>query len=241
VALGRAIVRTPTVFLLDEPLSNLDTRLRLSMRTEIKRIQTELNTTTIYVTHDQEEAMTLGDRLVVLRDGAIQQFGAPLALYDKPANRFVAGFFGSPPMNFLRGRLEQSDESVCFAHGIGRIEWPSEEAQRLKPHWGSDVFLGIRPEHLRLTAGSAETKARRPIDRTTHATRMGTMSVRFVETPGDRLHVHMVAESGESVVACVPRTDRVSPGKHVDVTFDASAAHIFLTTNGEVRIGTTAD
>ncbi len=238
VALGRAIVRTPKVFLLDEPLSNLDARLRLSMRTEIKRIQTELGTTTIYVTHDQEEAMTLGDRVVVLRDGAIQQIGPPLELYDQPANRFVAGFFGSPPMNFLRGRLEQSEGTISFGHGFGRIEWPSEEAQRLKPHCGSEVCLGFRPEHLRLVGRDIDAEALQLNER---KTRLGTMVLRFVETLGDRLHVHLVAESGESVVACVPRTEQVSPGQRVDVALDASSAHIFLTTDGEERIGTSAD
>src|SRR3989304_1842028 len=120
VAVGRAIARKPQVFLFDEPLSNLDAKLRIQMRTELKDLHRELRTTVVYVTHDQEEAMTLGDRMAVLREGVIQQCGPPLEVYNRPANRFVAGFVGTPLMNFFEGRLECNGDAVCFIARVGR-------------------------------------------------------------------------------------------------------------------------
>ena len=137
VALGRALVREPAVFLLDEPLSNLDAKLRHSVRTEIARLHRRLGATMVYVTHDQVEAMTLGQRIVVMKDGHVQQIDTPMALYEKPANLFVAGFLGSPAMNLLRGEI----------------------AQRFSPHGQREVVLGIRPEHLRLAAGEGALQA----------------------------------------------------------------------------------
>ena len=137
VALGRALVREPKVFLLDEPLSNLDTQLRHGVRAEIARLHRRLGATMIYVTHDQVEAMTLGQRIVVLNQGVIQQIDTPMALYEKPANLFVAGFLGSPAMNFLRG----------------------ETAQRFSPHGEREVVLGVRPEHMRIVAGEGTLQA----------------------------------------------------------------------------------
>ncbi len=154
VALGRAIVRRPKVFLFDEPLSNLDARLRVHMRTELKSLHRNLATTMIYVTHDQEEAMTLGSRIVILKDGRIQQCGAPLAVYNRPVNRFVAGFIGTPPMNFLQGRLEGDGGTVCFVGDIGRVVMPPDSADKLKSCCGRTVVLGVRPEHLRLQSSS---------------------------------------------------------------------------------------
>ena len=153
VALGRAIVRHPQVFLFDEPLSNLDAKLRVQMRVELKKIHDRLGTTAIYVTHDQVEAMTLGDRVVVMRDGLVQQVGEPLDLYNAPANRFVAGFIGSPGMNFAAVRI--AEEGGAF-HAVGdgiRLKLPPAIAARLKAHAGSDVTLGIRPEDLRVSSG----------------------------------------------------------------------------------------
>ncbi len=128
VALGRAIVRNPKAFLFDEPLSNLDAKLRVEMRAELKRLHHQLGTTTIYVTHDQEEAMTLGDRIVVMKDGVIQQVGVPLEVYNRPVNRFVAGFVGTPPMNFLDGRLLSEGGDIFFDGGECRIRLPDDFA-----------------------------------------------------------------------------------------------------------------
>src|SRR5947207_11280439 len=154
VALGRAIVRHPRVFLFDEPLSNLDAKLRVQMRVELKKLHTRLNTTAIYVTHDQVEAMTLGDRVVVMRDGVVQQVGEPLELYNAPVNRFVAGFLGSPGMNFAAVRVS-GEKDALRAHkpGFG-IKVPPEIAPRLAPYVERDVTVGIRPEDLHLSNGS---------------------------------------------------------------------------------------
>jgi multiple sugar transport system ATP-binding protein len=152
VALGRAIVRHPRVFLFDEPLSNLDAKLRVQMRVELKKLHERLGTTAIYVTHDQVEAMTLGDRVVVMRDGWVQQVGEPLELYNEPANRFVAGFIGSPAMNFATVQVKQVNGGL-WAEGEGiRIKVPGEAAARLGRYADRSVELGIRPEDLRIAA-----------------------------------------------------------------------------------------
>jgi multiple sugar transport system ATP-binding protein len=155
VALGRAIVRHPQVFLFDEPLSNLDAKLRVQMRVELKKIHDRLGTTAIYVTHDQVEAMTLGDRVVVMKDGIVQQAGDPLDLYNEPANRFVAGFLGSPAMNFAIVTLvEDADRMHAVGEGM-RLTLPASFTARLRPHLGQAVTLGIRPEDLRVVSGEA--------------------------------------------------------------------------------------
>lgn len=149
VAMGRAIVRDPQVFLFDEPLSNLDAKLRVQMRTEIKELHQRLKTTTVYVTHDQIEAMTMADKIVVMHDGIVEQIGAPLDLYDRPANQFVAGFIGSPAMNFIKGKV-QGGASACFVTD-GGVSLPLDGAPA-----GSDgrrAVYGIRPEHIRLDPG----------------------------------------------------------------------------------------
>ncbi len=145
VAMGRAIVRQPRVLLMDEPLSNLDAKLRVQMRTEIARIQRELGTTTIYVTHDQVEAMTMGDRVAVLRKGVLQQVDAPQRIYEEPANIFVATFIGSPPMNLLRATLEREDGTLVCRVGDRRLPVPAGDG--LAPYVGREVALGVRPEH----------------------------------------------------------------------------------------------
>src|SRR5579875_715546 len=152
VALGRAIVRHPQVFLFDEPLSNLDAKLRVQMRVELKKLHDRLGTTAIYVTHDQVEAMTLGDRVVVMRDGRVQQVGEPLELYNQPANRFVAGFLGSPAMNFATVRVEQGDGALWAGNDGMRIEVPAGRSDRLGRYSGRTVTIGIRPEDLRLAS-----------------------------------------------------------------------------------------
>jgi multiple sugar transport system ATP-binding protein len=148
VALGRAIVRHPRVFLFDEPLSNLDAKLRVQMRVELKKLHDRLGTTAIYVTHDQVEAMTLGDRVVVMKDGLVQQVGEPLELYNAPANRFVAGFLGSPAMNFATVGVRHSDGALWAEDAGIRIKVPGQIAGRLARYQGEQVTIGIRPEDL---------------------------------------------------------------------------------------------
>jgi multiple sugar transport system ATP-binding protein len=154
VALGRAIVRHPQVFLFDEPLSNLDAKLRVQMRVELKKLHNRLNTTAIYVTHDQVEAMTLGDRVVVMRGGLVQQVGEPLELYNTPANRFVAGFLGSPAMNFAPVHVTNGAAGLRAANGGFAIDVPAEIGARLAPYAGRDVIMGVRPEDLQIANGS---------------------------------------------------------------------------------------
>jgi multiple sugar transport system ATP-binding protein len=154
VAMGRAIVRRPKVFLFDEPLSNLDAKLRVSMRSEIKRLHQRLQTTSIYVTHDQIEAMTMADQIVVMHDGQVEQIGSPLELYDRPRNRFVAGFIGSPAMNFLEGTVQLGADAHFLLDGGQRLPLPPEcGAQH-----GQRVVYGIRPEHLRIAADGLRTE-----------------------------------------------------------------------------------
>jgi multiple sugar transport system ATP-binding protein len=152
VALGRAIVRHPRVFLFDEPLSNLDAKLRVQMRVELKKLHDRLGTTAIYVTHDQVEAMTLGDHVVVMKDGLVQQVGEPLELYNEPANLFVAGFLGSPAMNFATVQISRGNGGLWAANEGLRIAVPPEVAPRLGPHIESEVTMGIRPEDLHVAS-----------------------------------------------------------------------------------------
>jgi multiple sugar transport system ATP-binding protein len=155
VALGRCIVRHPQVFLFDEPLSNLDAKLRAQMRIELKRLRERVATTSIYVTHDQVEAMTLGDRVVVMRDGFVQQVGTPLEIYSRPVSRFVAGFIGSPAMNFLDMRVEGEGDSVYLRRNGLDVAAPPERRVALACYAGREVTLGVRPEHVALLAGQA--------------------------------------------------------------------------------------
>ena len=158
VALGRAMVRNPAVFLLDEPLSNLDAKLRTSMRSEIARLHRRLDTTFVYVTHDQTEAMTMGDRIVVMKDGIIQQFDTPKVLYDSPCNLFVAGFIGSPQMNFLEVKIANEGGKLVAILNNDKLTIPAAKEAALKPYIGKTVILGVRPENFltfdKLTAGN---------------------------------------------------------------------------------------
>src|SRR5580698_2113837 len=157
VALGRAIVRHPQVFLFDEPLSNLDAKLRAQMRVELKKLHERLGTTALYVTHDQVEAMTLGDRVVVMRDGRIQQVGDPMELYNEPANRFVAGFIGSPAMNFVGVRLVGENGGLWAESEGMRIKVPAPLTARLAAHAGKELTLGVRPEDLSIAGDGDDT------------------------------------------------------------------------------------
>ena len=181
VALGRAMVRDPACFLLDEPLSNLDARLRVEMRGEIKRLQRQLGTTMIYVTHDQEEAMTLGDRIVVMHEGVIQQCDNPLDVYHHPANRFVAGFVGSPPMNFLDGKIDADAGALWFDHPLWRIRLPEWAAKSFDGNAPEQVTLGIRPSAI-----SSRPEGRFAGDGNTLSAR-----VLAVEPLGEAIDVHL--------------------------------------------------
>ena len=154
VAVGRAIVRHPQVFLFDEPLSNLDAKLRVQMRVELKRLHDRLETTAIYVTHDQVEAMTLGDRVVVMKDGWIQQVGEPLELYGRPANRFVAGFIGSPAMNFAEVAINEVNGDLWAESAGLRVKIPADRSARLRPYKGQPITMGVRPEDLHVSSGA---------------------------------------------------------------------------------------
>ncbi len=149
VAVGRAIVRKPKVFLFDEPLSNLDAKLRVQMRAEISKLHNRLQATMIYVTHDQLEAMTMGDRIVVMKDGYIQQVDSPIQLYDHPANKFVAGFIGTPPMNFIEGQVEASNGKVFFNEGTFRVRLSDHLAKAVASAHGHPITFGIRPEDIK--------------------------------------------------------------------------------------------
>jgi multiple sugar transport system ATP-binding protein len=208
VAVGRALVRKPSVFLFDEPLSNLDAKLRVQMRAEIKDLQRRLGATTVYVTHDQVEAMTLGSRIVVLRDGKIQQVGAPLEIYGRPRNLFVAAFIGSPPMNFLPARLV-GDRTATLRSGF-RIPVGSDGAET-----GREVVLGIRPENIFEANGrSLPAQPRLPLD------------VDFVEPLGDEVIVH--GRLAGDPLLCKLGPDSVPPaGSRLGIGFETSKVHVF--------------
>ena len=219
VALGRALVREPKVFLLDEPLSNLDAKLRLTMRTEIARLHRTLRTTMIYVTHDQIEAMTLGQRIVVLRDGAIQQIDTPMRLYQLPANVFVAGFLGSPAMNFLRGHIVSTD-GVAFECADGRIALGN--AASVAAAGSRELIIGLRPEHLHL--GDVAARAPAQFDAV----------LETVEPLGNEMFLHL--RFGQTaLVARVPPTDLPPPGTTLRLGFAPERLHLFDATT-ETRI-----
>jgi multiple sugar transport system ATP-binding protein len=202
VAIGRAIVRGPDVFLFDEPLSNLDAELRVGMRVEIARLHKEIGATMIYVTHDQVEAMTLADKIVVLRAGVVEQVGAPLELYRDPDNKFVAGFIGSPAMNFLDGHI---------GHGALEIDGLKDPvALELKlPAEGTAVHLGIRPEHIEIVADGA------------------SHTVELTEALGGVSYVHLTADTGEKLIVEERGDDRSRAGARVGVMFSPQRAMLF--------------
>jgi multiple sugar transport system ATP-binding protein len=204
VAIGRAIVRNPRVFLFDEPLSNLDAQLRDDMRGEIKRLHQEIATTMIYVTHDQVEAMTLADRIVLLRDGVIEQQGAPLDLFEQPATLFVAGFLGSPRMNFVKGRLERSGDgaAVRFGDGGPTVTLPPGTAAALGN--GADVILGFRPEHVGRATSAPPAEGHARIESTVELVQpTGSRSYatfKLAEQPAvAELQAHDVGRAGERI------------------------------------------
>src|SRR5262245_13578770 len=214
VALGRAIVRHPQVFLFDEPLSNLDAKLRVQMRVEIKKLHQRLGTTAIYVTHDQIEGMTLGDRVVVMKDGLVQQVGEPLELYNSPANRFVAGFIGSPAMNFASVTVNRNGDGLFAGNAGLSIRVPSHLAPRLDAHNGKVATLGIRPEDLRMANGSD------PADMTIDAV------VEVAEQLGSEVVLDLKA-GPNVIVASVEPTVRAKPGEKVRLALDPQRLYFF--------------
>ena len=210
VAMGRAIVRDPQVFLFDEPLSNLDAKLRVQMRTEIKELHQRLKTTTVYVTHDQIEAMTMADKIVVMHDGIVEQIGTPLDLYDKPANQFVAGFIGSPSMNFLKGKVK--------ANGSNGFEGPNGVKLPLKTapanSDGRPAVYGIRPEHFTIADDGAEAE------------------IVVVEPTGSETQV-FAKLGGEEIVAVFRERHQFKPGEKIRLKPDPTLVHLFDEATGK--------
>ena len=216
VAVGRAIVRKPLVFLFDEPLSNLDAKMRVQMRTEIRKLHLRLQTTMVYVTHDQTEAMTMGDRIVVMRDGLIQQVADPLAIYERPANWFVASFIGSPPMNFLSGTIQAIGDKVFFNEGQFKLRVVDEMMPKLASHDGKDVKLGIRPEDLYDKLFIAEAPAESTV----------TATVEVVEPMGSEIYLHLKVGSHNAIARVNPQA-RPEVNQDLDLVFDMGKAHFF--------------
>jgi len=237
VSLGRAIVRRPQVFLFDEPLASLDARLRLQMRTEIKTLHRNLQATILHVTHDQEEAMILGDRLVILNNGVVQQSGTPMEVYNRPANRFVAGFVGTPSMNFLDGRLQGDGGELLFRGSGVSLKIPPEIAGNLRSHAGEPVVLGLRPEHLVPADLNRGLPPGGVLDRRDAMAEVCTLAVHVVEPLGDRTNVHFLAPTGAIIVARTTPTSGVSPGQHVALFADLSYAHFFAPGENGRRLG----
>lgn len=216
VAVGRAIVRKPLVFLFDEPLSNLDAKFRVQMRTEIHKLHNRLKTTMIYVTHDQVEAMTLGDRVAVMRDGIAHQCGRPMNIYDRPVDKFVAGFIGSPPMNFANGMINEKNGRLFFDEGNFQIGIVDGMRDMLLPYAGKPIIFGIRPEDMydRLFVTNAQ-----PEDTV-------SVTVDVVETMGSEVYLYLKTQK-HSFVARVGSRSAPEMGKKLDIVFDMTKAHFF--------------
>jgi multiple sugar transport system ATP-binding protein len=204
VAMGRAIVRDPQVFLFDEPLSNLDAKLRVAMRTEIKELHQRLETTTVYVTHDQIEAMTMADKIVVMHDGLVEQIGAPLELYDRPDNLFVAGFIGSPAMNFLKGTIRHNGSAGFDGPGGARLPLTAAPAGAD----GRPAVYGVRPEHFAIADDGAETE------------------IQVVEPTGSEIQV-VARLGGEDVIAVFRERHQFKPGDRIRLKPDPRFVHLF--------------
>jgi multiple sugar transport system ATP-binding protein len=221
VAVGRAIVRKPKVFLFDEPLSNLDAKMRVSTRGEISKLHARLGATMIYVTHDQVEAMTMGDRICVMKDGNILQVAEPLALYHHPENLFVASFIGSPPMNLLKGTVEADHGQIVFVEAGNpgtplRLTLGDALAKKAADHLGRALVLGIRPENVTdvLTAGDADPQ------------RTAEVQIEVVEPMGAETYLYL--DTGANpLVARVRATDRFDPNHRLKVSFEMEKAHLF--------------
>ena len=226
VALGRAIVRKPQLFLLDEPLSNLDVSMRVSTRAEIKALQRELATTMVYVTHDQEEAMMLADKIGVVDHGRLQQFGPPLEIYNHPANRFVAGFFGSPPMNLLAGEVRMENGQYNFYSGqlrlsLGDVRWRQKPAS-------IQIVLGIRPHEIHLNPPDPPEE--------NHKKQCVSGKVQSVEPLGDSVIVRMELDNGTHIVAKTGINTRLTAGQALDIGFQLERLHFFAADEVGIRL-----
>jgi multiple sugar transport system ATP-binding protein len=216
VAVGRAIVRKPLVFLFDEPLSNLDAMMRVQMRTDINKLHTRLQATMIYVTHDQTEAMTLGNRIVVMKDGVVHQVADPISLYDKPVNKFVAGFIGSPPMNFMSGRIVKVDGKFHFDEGTFKVKIVDDMVSKLSCHEGKEIIFGIRPEDIYDKLFVQEAPSENTV----------TARVDVVEPMGSEVYLHMVTPK-HAFTARVGGHDKPEVNHDIDLVFDMSKIHFF--------------
>lgn len=215
VALGRAIVREPQVFLMDEPLSNLDAKLRVQMRLELEKLHRRIKTTIIYVTHDQIEAMTLGERIIVMNNGVIQQVGTPHEVYNNPANVFVAGFIGSPPINFLEGLLTKKDDQILFQCSSFHI--PLSQQRCLDDFIGKEVVFGIRPEDVSLTDADGSDVI--------------SSQVEFVESVGSDIYAYLLRDSCK-VTARASSKVLLKPGQNIKFSFNLDAVHLFAKESG---------
>ncbi|HDS09886.1 MAG TPA: sn-glycerol-3-phosphate ABC transporter ATP-binding protein UgpC [Firmicutes bacterium] len=216
VAVGRAIVRKPAVFLFDEPLSNLDAKLRVQMRAEIQKLHSTLQTTMIYVTHDQVEAMTMGDRIIVMKDGLIQQVDDPIHLYNNPVNKFVAGFIGSPSMNFIKGKIEKREGELFFKYASMKLKLPENFNEKLQKYIDKEVFLGIRPEDIYDKVFIAQPKE-------------GTVFraiVEVIEPMGNEIFLYLKI-GGLSIIARVSPQTNVKINQEMELVVNISKTHVF--------------
>ncbi|MFC2140215.1 ABC transporter ATP-binding protein [Candidatus Auribacterota bacterium] len=216
VAVGRAIVRRPKAFLFDEPLSNLDAKLRVQMRAELNKLHTRLQATMIYVTHDQVEAMTMGDRIVVMKDGFVQQVDDPITLYKNPVNKFVAGFIGSPPMNFMKGMIIQKGDHLYFKEKSFEVRVIAEMVPRLKSYVDLEVILGIRPENIydKLFA----------VDYSPETNFKATVEV--IEPMGSEIILYLSTEANNFIARMGPE-ERVDVNQDIEIIFNMSSVHFF--------------
>ncbi len=219
VALGRAIVRNPMVFLLDEPLSNLDAKLRATMRTELTKLHQRVGTTFIYVTHDQVEAMTMATRIVVMKDGLIQQVDTPQHLYDAPCNIFVAGFIGTPQMNFINGTLEKKGEDVYFNFENVSVKFPADKANdpALAEYMGKEVVVGLRPESISDDAKAVEANPDSSFD----------VDVDVTELMGAEIYLYLNVGEETHLIARVSSRSQSRAGDKIKIAFDMSRLHVF--------------
>jgi len=229
VALGRAIVREPKVFLMDEPLSNLDAKLRVQMRTEITKLHNKLQGTFIYVTHDQIEAMTMGSRIVVMRDGFIQQVDSPQVLYDNPANQFVAGFLGTPPMNFFNATLVKENDSVHSVFGNNRIKIPDSIIAKINPKYiGMNVTMGIRPEDISDSEATISTMPESVVD----------AEIELVEPMGSEMNIYFSINGKEdATVAVVDPRSALYIGDKIKLAINMNRVHFFDVETEQTIIG----
>ena len=216
VALGRAIVREPKVFLMDEPLSNLDAKLRVQMRAELIKLHSRLQTTVIYVTHDQIEAMTMGDRIVVMKDGVVQQVGEQLAIYDKPNNVFVAGFIGTPPMNFFNCVIKEEDGKYIAEMKSFKLPIPANRFKNIGHYTNKEVILGIRPEHIQDKDFCADPKPELTV----------VADVDVTELMGSEVYLYL-SKGQDSFVARVDAHTRAKDNSSHAVVFDVNKVHLF--------------